>query len=246
MSYGCILPFRNILKAVACLLLMGITWACGTGDRGTNGWEQAKLADPASFQEGDSFPAAKLPPAVSEWLSAYASLDTGMRIHRLRNSGVPLHLGTLEPAGAPQGVPGQGISPFAVFSPDSTRAIDFLSYGMFRDTSREGSVSWKGGEADQEVILLLVPEARRLQLMFNGPQSVMEVAGWITNDACLVGLVQTDEAQQRFYPELMLFNFRDSLFTNFRTAGNFPLDLLLQLPPDVHGGRAPRKIPAHE
>jgi hypothetical protein len=111
-----------------------------------------------------------------------------------------------------------------VYSPDSSRAIDFTSYGGFPDTTGQGLVTWENGEADQEVVL--VEQGRRLQLMFNGPQTILEAAGWLTNEACLVGLIQQDEARQRFYPELMLFNFRDSLFTNFRTAGDFPIDLL--------------------
>jgi triacylglycerol esterase/lipase EstA (alpha/beta hydrolase family) len=140
------------------------------------------------------------------------------------NSGVPLHIGVLGPASpapvTPPGIPG----PMLVFSPDSSRAIDFTSYGGFSDTSAQGKVTWEGGEADQEVVL--VEGGRRLQLMFNGPQTLLEAVGWLTNDACLFGLIQQDEERHRFYPELMLFNFGDSLFTNFRTPGDFPLDLL--------------------
>jgi hypothetical protein len=221
---------NSIRAALIVLLLVAITWACGSRENDVNALDPAKLADPGSFREGDSFPAAYLPAEVSDWLSYYATLDTGIRIHHLRNSGVPLHIGPLETAGTPQVDKATAALPLLAFSPDSSRAIDFTSYGTFADTSGEGKITWMGGDADQEVILVLVREGKRLQLMFNGPQSSMESAGWLSNNACLVGLIQLDEARQRFYPELMLFNFRDSLFTNFRTPGDFPLDLLNQQP----------------
>ncbi len=209
---------------MACLLLAGMLWACGDGGTRSADTDPEKISAPDQYKEGDSLPSPALPPAISAWLSRYAALDTGIRIHRMLNSGVPLHIGSLGPASPapsrPPGTPG----PVLVYSPDSSRAIDFTSYGGFPDTTSQGQVTWQSGEADQEVVLL--EQGRRLQLMFNGPQTILEAAGWLTNDACLLGLIQLDEARQRFYPELMLFNFRDSLFTNFRTAGDFPIDLL--------------------
>lgn len=209
---------------MACLLLVCLNWTCRDREKASAGTDPRKIAAAERYREGDSLPAAGLPPAISQWVSRYAALDTGIRMHRMLNSGVPLHIGALDPATpAPRRPPGSP-GPILVFSPDSSRAIDFTSYGGFPDTTRQGRITWQSGEADQEVVL--VEGKRRLQLMFNGPETLVEAAGWLTNDACLIGMIQVDMVRQRFYPELMLFNFRDSLFTNFRTAGDFPMELL--------------------
>jgi hypothetical protein len=58
--------------------------------------------------------------------------------------------------------------------------------------------------------------------MFNGPQTSVETAAWLTNDAFLLGLIQSDETQNTLTPEIMLFNLKDSTFTNFRLNKSIP------------------------
>jgi hypothetical protein len=230
------------------LILTALVSACGNGGRDdVRAWDPEKRAKPESYAEGDSFPSAGLPETIINWLAYYAPLDTGIRIHRMLSPGVPLHIGELQPSGREIMRGSMLLSPGIAYAPDSLRAIDIAGYGTVADTGKMGTITWQGGEADQEVALVMTREGKAWQLMFNGPQSTAEAAGWLSNDACLVGLIQRDEVRRRFYPELMLFHFRDSTFTNFRTVGDYPLERLQQLPGDFLEQRTQKiNSPRHE
>lgn len=193
--------------------------SCGSGKEEP---DPDKVAQPSLYLENDSFPAARMPDEISFWIGYYASLDTSVRPGNFRASGVVLHLGPLEEAASGDFQLLNDFYPLMAFSPDSSRVIDWISYNHLIDTNRDGSKKLAGGEADQQVDLRVPAKGIASQLMFNGPMTSVESGAWLTNDAFMLGLIQVDENNKTFTPELMLFNLRDSTFTNFRLNRALP------------------------
>ncbi len=202
-------------------LLVSIHSSCGNKDNATNdALEEA--AQTAGFQDGDSFPETLLPEEFRFWIDYYKKLDTSVTLSNFKASGVALHFGPLEEATQGDFTLQENFYPLMAFSPDSSLVIDWISYNHFVETTPDGGKKLIGGEADQEVALLVPGKSIARQLMFNGPQTSVETAAWLTNDAFLLGLIQSDESQNAFTPEIMLFNLKDSTFTNFRLNKSIP------------------------
>jgi len=208
------------LTAYGCWALT-VCWllSCGGGKQET---DPDTATQPSVYQENDSFPATRLPAEISFWIDYYTSLDTSVRLGNFRASGVVLHLGPLEEAASGDFQLLKDFYPLMAFSPDSSRVIDWISYNHLIDTNKDGSKKLVGGEADQQVDLRVPGKGIASQLMFNGPMPSVESGAWLTNDAFLLGLIQVDENNKTFTPELMLFNLKDSTFTNFRLNRELP------------------------
>jgi hypothetical protein len=62
--------------------------------------------------------------------------------------------------------------------------------------------------------------------MYNGPQQIVETADWINDQALILGMININDSSTSWYPEILLFNFTDTTFTNFRLGKNLPTDKL--------------------
>ena len=83
-----------------------------------------------------------------------------------------------------------------------------------------------GGDPDQEVVWINKRIGAKKQLMYNGPQQIVETADWISDQAFMLGMINIDESNTSWNPEILLFNLTDTTFTNFRLQKNLPSDKL--------------------
>jgi hypothetical protein len=206
--------------ACAALMAYGL-FSCKGGDRDAS-LNPEEAAVPSAYRENDSFPESLLPAEITFWMGYYASMDTSVRAGNFKASGVVLHFGPLEQAASGDFGLLKDFYPLMAFSPDSSRVIDWISYNHLIDTNSDGGRKLVGGEADQQVDLRVPGKGVASQLMFNGPQTSVESGAWLTRDAFLLGMIQSDENNKTFTPELMLFNLKDSTFTNFRLNKSIP------------------------
>ncbi len=102
-------------------------------------------------------------------------------------------------------------SRFFCVSPDKNRYIDLVSYSF---QLYNGKLI--PGEADQQVVLADVAGQKRFQLLFYGPGQMAEAVGWLNNDRLIIAGTSRTEDGQSFSAELLLFDLRDSLYTNFQ------------------------------
>lgn len=67
---------------------------------------------------------------------------------------------------------------FMVFSPDSSLAVDLFSYGTIPSVDERGRVTLEGADPDSEVGLVDSRSLRRRRLLFAGPGTRFQDAGW--------------------------------------------------------------------
>lgn len=218
----------HIPRFLVALAFGGLLAACSNPAKDQQAHPDDKAGETSRYPEGAIFPAAQLPKALGDWLSYYQAIDSSVRLERFPGSGVALHFGPLEPAAAGDLGLKKAFYPLMAFSPDSSRALDWMSYGHQWTTDEKGVVHLTGGDTDQEVDLLEPARGRAHQLLFNGPESLVESAGWLGNQAFMLGTIQADPERQSFIPEILLFNLKDSTFTNFRLNHSLPDSLLVK------------------
>ena len=90
--------------------------------------------------------------------------------------------------------------PFLVYSPNQKKYIDFDSYNWFIAT--DGNL---GFEADQEVILVNLPEKTKHRIAFFGPSYRIEAAYWKNDDEAV--LLGNGDEKLPFFIE---YNFKNN------------------------------------
>lgn len=184
-------------------------------------------ASPFSYEEGDTLRLLKgQAPNLEEWLRFHSEADSGWILSRFQASGVNIHIDSMDPAPPLTQERMMDFAPLLAWSPDSSRSIDLWSYNRLMEKGTDGRPFLLGGGPDQMVALSDRSGTLRRQLMFNGPMQVAETADWLSPDAFLLGMLNLDEKEGTFVPEIMLFDLADSVFTNFRYPGTMPLDRL--------------------
>ncbi|WP_226389371.1 hypothetical protein [Penaeicola halotolerans] len=73
-----------------------------------------------------------------------------------------------------------------VYSPDSSRYIDFLSYRYAQEVEN-GQPAFLTTQPDAEVALVDLASNMRQRLLFMGPSGAFETVTWLSNDTFLVG-----------------------------------------------------------
>ena len=180
---------------------------------------------PLSYEEGDTLRLKPgMAPNLEEWMTFHASTDSAWRMNRFLASGVSIHLDSMEVAPALSSERMQAFAPLLSWSPDGSLCIDIWSYNRLIETDRDGKTTLVGGGPDQMVVLSDRSGRVRSQVMFNGPMQLAETADWISNDAFLLGMLNIDEAEGTFVPEILLFNLADTVYTNFRIPDSLPLE----------------------
>lgn len=197
------------IPAIVILFLLGILLrSCRPSDRQAPDLTEEKFSLSA-IEEGDTLSMAEMPASIMEWIRFYQVQDSGFRLPRFRSSGVTLHMEPL--ASATPNNEASDFSRFFSFSPDKNRYIDLVSYSFQLNNGK-----LIPGEADQQVVLADVEAQKRFQLLFYGPGQMAEAAGWLSNDKLIIAGTSRTEDGQSFSAELLLFDLRDSLYTNFQ------------------------------
>lgn len=199
---------RSIPSIVTIFLFGILLHSCRSSDKKVPDLLEEKFSLSA-IEEGDTLSMAEMPASIMEWIRFYQGQDSGFRLPRFRSSGVTLHMEPLSSATTNNNA--DDFSRFFSFSPDKNRYIDLVSYSF---QLYNGKLI--PGEADQQVVLADVGAQKRFQLLFYGPGQMAEAAGWLSNDRLIIAGSSRTEDGQSFSAELLLFDLRDSLYTNFQ------------------------------
>jgi hypothetical protein len=209
------------------ILLTVICASCGRRDAGsTENEEMISAGRPESYQENDTIGIQPLPENLLLWINYYQQFDTSFKQQNFKASGVSVHLDSLEDATTGDLSLMEDFFPILSFSPDSNQIIDFWSYNQLIETNKSGERMVIGGDPDQEVVWINKKTGTKKQLMYNGPQQIVETADWIGDHGFLLGMINIDESNKSWSPEILLFNLTDTTFTNFRLQKNLQADKL--------------------
>ncbi|HLO79761.1 MAG TPA: hypothetical protein VK166_02315 [Chitinophagaceae bacterium] len=186
-------------------------------------YSDEELVDPESvlaYEENDTLAIKRIPPGLAEWLAFYKKIDTGFTLKNFKASGVSLHMGSL-----PEAISKGNEKTFTdlfVYSPDSTRYLDLVSYNYLRENKTLIS-----GDPDQQVVLADLRNKSKKQLMYFGPSQLAEFADWTSNSSFMVGITSRTESGTGLTAEIMFFHLKDSLYTNFRFDHTISMDSIL-------------------
>jgi hypothetical protein len=209
-----------MMKYIVLLILFAIAFSCRQRDTEYSDEELVNPESVLAYEENDTLALRKIPAGLADWIAFYNKLDTGFKLNRFRASGVSLHMGSM-----PEAISRGNESSFKdlfVYSPDSTKYIDLVSYNHLRDN---GSII--PGEADQQVVLADARNNRKSQLMFLGPSQLVEFADWTSKNSFMLGMSSRTETGTGIITEIMFFHLKDSLYTNFRLDHTLSMDSIL-------------------
>ncbi len=212
-----------VLLSISVIVLSVTINSCGRKDT-TEEEELILNGQPDQYQENDTISIRPIPENLGLWINYYQQFDTAFNIKNFKASGVTVHLNALEDATTGDVSLMEGFYPLLSFSPDSSQFIDLWSYNQLIETNKAGEKMVIGGDPDQEVAWVNKKTGTKKQLMYNGPQQVVETADWINNQSILLGMVNVNENNTEWTPEILLFNFSDSTFTNFRLIKNLSVE----------------------
>lgn len=216
----------RIIYALTLLLLVA---SCGRRDKvdEADRTDRGDAASPFSYEEGDTL---RLQPGqtpnLTQWMRFHSKADSAWKTSRFLASGVNIHIDSMDGAPPLSEDRMKAFGPLLSWSPDGSRCIDLWSYNRLMESGSDGRTSMVGGGPDQMVAISDSSGGRRLQVMFNGPMQLAETADWISPDAFLLGMVNIDESEGTFVPEILLFNLADTVYTNFRYPDTLSLDRL--------------------
>ena len=206
---------KNIL--IICIALIAVQ--CGTSDK-----DSADQADNILlYDTGDTMQQDILPKSVQEWLAFYQKIDTQFTIGHFRSSGVNLHIADL-----PNAISKGNEASFKhlhFYSTDQKKYLDLYSYNYLLNKGR-----YVTGEIDQQVVLADLTNGSKKQLMFYGPSQSAETAGWLNDHSFILATSSKTEDEKHVKAEILLFNLKDSLYTNFQLDHTIPQDIMAKQP----------------
>ncbi len=216
-----------IVEIILLIILVAvIILSCGRKDTNSAEEELNIASRPESYQENDTISINPLPENLMLWIKYYQQFDTAFNKQNFKASGVAIHLDSLEDATTGDLSLMDNFFPLLSFSPDSTQIIDFWTYNQLIEVDKSGERIVIGGDPDQEVVWINKRTGAKKQLMYNGPQQIVETADWINDRSFILGMINIDESNTSWSPEILLFNLTDTTFTNFRLQKNLPADKL--------------------
>jgi hypothetical protein len=214
----------NIRVLPVILLICSISVSCNRKDTSSAEEELISAGRPETYQENDTLSFNPLPENLLLWINYYQQFDTAFNRQNFKASGVTVHLDSMEDATTGDLSLMENFFPLFSFSPDSSQIIDFWSYNQLIEINKAGEHLVIGGDPDQEVVWINKKTGVKKQIMYNGPLQIVETADWINDESFILGLINIDESNTNWTPEVLLFNLTDSTFTNFRLQKNLPLD----------------------
>ncbi len=201
--------------------------SCNRKDTSSAEEELMLAGKPETYQENDTLSLKPIPENLSIWINYYQQFDTAFNRQNFKASGVTVHLDSMEDATTGDLLLMENFFPLFSFSPDSSQIIDFWSYNQLIEINKAGEHLVIGGDPDQEVVWINKKTGVKKQIMYNGPLQIVETADWINDQSFIIGLINIDETNTSWTPEILLFNLADSSFTNFRLQKNLPAERLI-------------------
>jgi len=105
---------------------------------------------------------------------------------------------------------------FFVYSPDSSRVIDMVSYGNFLHQGTHGKVVLESGEPDTEVAIVNVQTKKRERILFTGPSTIIKQAVWIDDHTILIAGGTYNENEQ-LQPVIWKYDTHTKLLENWES-----------------------------
>ena len=208
------------MKYTVFFFLLVVVFSCRQRDTEYSDEELVNPESVLAYEENDTLAIRKIQAGLADWIAFYSKVDTGFKLNRFKASGVSLHMGSM-PDAIVKGNE-NSFSDLFVYSPDSTKYIDLVSYNHLRDNR-----SIISGEADQQVVLVDTRNNKKSQLMFLGPSQLAEFADWTSNNSFMLGISSRTETGTAINAEIMFFHLKDSLYTNFRLDHSISMDSIL-------------------
>ncbi|GAA0531202.1 hypothetical protein [Chitinophaga japonensis] len=106
--------------------------------------------------------------------------------------------------------------PYFVYSPDSSRIVDMVSYGSFLHKGKNGKTVLEAGEPDVEVAIVNVQTKKRERILFAGPSTVIKEAVWVDDHTVLIAGGMYDE-QNSLKPVIWKYDTESKLLENWET-----------------------------
>lgn len=204
------------LKNISLTIILAVAvsaWHACKGNRHEDASAETSVT-PDRYVEGDTLRLEPgRAPGLFAWIDYHHMSDTGLRMTSMPASGVVIHLDPMDTIGIPAL---RFPDTLMAWSPDRSRFLDIWSYNHVVDTMEGGHIRITGGGPEQIVALGDLRRGRRHVLMFNGTGQIAESADWLDNETFVIGLMLVDEATGERTPDIMLFNLKDSTFTDFR------------------------------
>jgi hypothetical protein len=217
----------NIWVLPFIILVAAVSDSCNRKDSISEDEEMISAGKPENYQENDTLSLKPLPENMLLWINYYQQFDTAFNLQNFKASGVTVHLDSMEDATTGDLSLMENFFPIFSFSTDSSQIIDFWSYNQLIEINKSGERMVIGGDPDQEVVWINQKTGKKKQIMYNGPLQIVETADWINDQSFILGLINIDETNTNWTPEILLFNLSDSTFTNFRLQKNLPTDKLV-------------------
>ncbi|MGL6267005.1 MAG: hypothetical protein ACRC2O_03740 [Chitinophagaceae bacterium] len=218
------LKTRGIPIFLVCALMIV---SCNRKDTSSAEEELISAGRPENYQENDTLKLNPLPENIAIWINYYQQFDTAFNRQNFKASGVTVHLDSMEDATTGDLLLMENFFPLFSYSPDSSQIIDFWSYNQLIEINKAGEHLVIGGDPDQEVVWINKKTGAKKQIMYNGPLQIVETADWINDQSFIIGMINIDETNTSWTPEILLFNLSDTTFTNFRLQKSLPAEKLV-------------------
>ncbi len=208
------------MKYTVFILVLIAFIACRQGDTEYSNEELVNPESVLAYEENDTLAIKSIPGGLAEWLSFYRKIDTRFKLSNFKASGVSLHMGSL-----PEAISKGNENSFKdlfVYSPDSTKYLDLISYNYLREKD-----TLIPGDPDQQVVLADLRKKSKSQLMYFGPSQLAEFADWTSNNSFMIGITSRTDSGTDLNAEIMFFHLKDSLYTNFRLDHPISMDSIL-------------------
>lgn len=98
------------------------------------------------------------------------------------------------------------------FSPDSTYFIDLGSYNVEVETDSKGNKTYQDIGPDIEISLVSINDKKRTRLIFLGPGSIIDDAGWIDNETAIIAGRQAQPNGTDFYRVIWKYHLPTNTF----------------------------------
>jgi hypothetical protein len=101
-----------------------------------------------------------------------------------------------------------------VFSPDSSKILDYGSYNDVVTQNDKGQTTLEGGDPDTEVAVIDLNTNKRKRLFFSGPSGSIEAGAWL-NDSTVMFSGYFDEHNGKTDTLFWIVNIKSMLFQKF-------------------------------
>jgi|688.fasta_scaffold136744_3 hypothetical protein len=168
-----------------------------------------------NLKEGDTLVVKFAPKNLQQWFEFYSNKESTISLSDFSCSGVVLHREALKLIDTLYDKSSNRQNQLLVFSPDGHKFIDLFS--VSNQTRHDSDIvrSLITPDADQQVVLGY-SDGKRYELMYLGPEQVVETADWINDEQFVLTLITNENGNT--IAELYLFDIKNSIFTNFRLS----------------------------